>query len=142
MAGCKKKCGSYVPDPCDEEKIGTSQIKYDGPTLPGLCVQPGMPLNKVLKIIDDAIIRLSQASAEMKAETFTEFTHEDEMYVMLGSTPYNILSVSYCGGVVPVNGYMVNGRKLKLNENYCFMDGNELRVVYMKKFTGTCENEN
>jgi hypothetical protein len=137
MAGCGR-CEEYVPDPCEEKMTGTSKIKYDGPTLPGLCIQPGTGLNKVLKIIDDAYIRLSQANAEMQSEKFMEFTHSDGMYVRLRYTPYRILLVVYCGTVLPDEGYMLSGNTLRLNESFCITDGNELRVVYMKKFTGNC----
>jgi hypothetical protein len=97
-----------------------------------------MSLNQALVKIDEAYIKLAQASMDVYTERFTELVHNDEFCVELKRVPYKILEVTYCGFSMPENSYQWSNKRITLNDAFCFEDGNELVVMYQAKFSGGC----
>jgi hypothetical protein len=100
-----------------------------------------MNLNDILQRIDDAVMRLEQASVELTSETFTSWEHDGKYYLELSSTPYRIIQVSYCGSIFPTSGYTLNGKRLNLNTQYCGVvdgEGHPFIVMYQKQYDGGC----
>lgn len=137
--GCPQTCNPCC-DPCKPPKVNSSTITYDGPDLFGLCIKRGMDFNTILKKIDDFSIQMLQSKQDVLTDTFTDLTNEDgDFEIKLKRVPYRILMVSYCGGVLPDDGYIINGDKIELNSSkYCFSDGNELQVMYQAVVKKTC----
>ena len=45
--------------------------------------------------------------------------------------PLNVLSVTYCGTIVPNDGYVVSGRSIKFKKRYCMGDEfADVNIVY------------
>lgn len=132
MASCN--CGkSYTNnscepfrDPCKPERVNTSNIFYDGPDLAALCIKRGMDLNTVLRIMNDFALRMMESQEEIVTDVFN-----NGIEVSLSQIPFSVNIVTYCGSIVPANGYIVNGRIVKLNDKlFCYESGNEITVTY------------
>lgn len=125
---CDCTCGSCKPTSC---KQYTSGLTYDGIDMPWICVKHGDPLNKVLEKIGRGISDLYGRTEDFKSEAF--IGHEN---IKLSSTPSEILQVTYCGGILPKDGYTFNGMVVVLDDKYCKSgDDVEIQVFYRSKYT-------
>lgn len=123
-----KRCNpcdpTYVPGgECD---IYTSQVTYDGSSIPEGDIRHGDNLNDVIESLVRKLAAVSNATASIQKDTFQGVTA-----VRLRYDPLMILSVTYGGVHVPEDGYVVNGRSVKFRKKYCLGDEfTEVGVVY------------
>lgn len=123
-----KRCNpcdpTYVPG--GECTIYTSQVTYDGSSIPEGDIRHGDNLNDVIEGLVRKLSAVASATASIQKDSFKGVTA-----VKLRYAPLMILSVTYSGVHVPEDGYVVSGRSIKFRKKYCFGDEfADVNVVY------------
>lgn len=116
--------GSRACNPCQpthrpgsECDIYSSQIIYDGMSIPEADIRNGDKMNDVIASLSRKLSAVASATSSIQRDTF-----EGVRSVRLRYEPLTVLSVSYCGTVVPSDGYVVSGRNVQFRKKYCFDD--------------------
>lgn len=130
LRGNSNCCGGG--DSCHREpncKTPSSSIYYDGENIEEAGLYHGMPLNTALANLAGYVSKSVKLSGSVKKENFSGISK-----VRLSSDPEEILMVTYCGFVVPAEGYKTNGRNLLFCQDLCFEDEfAPVQVIYREK---------
>lgn len=115
---------TYVPG--SECSIYSSQIIYDGESIPEADIRHGDKMNDVIASLSRKLSAVASATSSIQKERF-----EGVKAVRLRYAPLSVLGVTYCGTVVPHDGYVVSGRNVQFRKKYCMGDDfAEVQIVY------------
>jgi len=124
----RNNCNPCKPEyrPGDECSIYSSKIIYDGQSFPEADIRNGDSMNSVIESLVRKLVAVSGATASIQRDSF-----KGVQAVRLRYEPLNVLSVTYCGTIVPNDGYVVSGRSIKFKKRYCMGDEfADVNIVY------------
>jgi hypothetical protein len=102
-----------------------------------------MSLNALIAQINAVMIQLGQQREEFHKEVFcTVEVSGDRRFVTLENTPYEVLSVTYCGVNVPEGSYKVYGNTIQFAGSLCVVEGRQIVVFYQSSFEARCREVN
>lgn len=122
-----RNCNPCKPEyrPGNECSIYSSQIIYDGQSFPEADIRNGDGMNSVIESLVRKLVAVSVCGVHPK-DSF-----KGVQAVRLRYEPLNVLSVTYCGTIVPNDGYVVSGRSIKFKKRYCMGDEfADVNIVY------------
>ena len=124
----RNSCNPCKPEyrPGNECSIYSSQIIYDGQSFPEADIRNGDGMKRVSGSLERKWVAVSGATGSTQGDSF-----RGVKAVRLRSEPLNVLSVTYCGTIVPNDGYVVSGRSVKFKKKYCMGDEfTDVNIVY------------
>ena len=109
----RNNCNPCKPEyrPGNECSIYSSQIIYDGQSFPEADIRNGDGMNNVIESLARKLVAVSGATASIQRDSF-----KGVQAVRLRYEPLVVLSVTYCGTIVPNDGYVVSGRSVKFKK--------------------------
>lgn len=133
MGCCDDPC--KPKNPCEKQccDVMSSQVKYDGESIPELCINSGDPLNTVIEKVGATLRGIMKKTTQINHETFEGFCGDN--YVELKYDSEEVLLVAYCGSILPAEYYKCAGKKIYFSEDFCKGDDMAaIDVVYRSSY--------
>ena len=123
-----RNCNPCKPEyrPGNECSIYSSEILYVGESFRVADMRNGDGMINVIESLVRKLVAVSAATSSIQRDSF-----KGVQVVRLRYEPLNVLSVTYCGTIVPNDGYVVSGRSVKFKKRYCMGDEfADVNIVY------------